>query len=322
MRRHKRNKETLLQFILNWTFTIILACGIGMQVFGASDANLKFAQISDSHFSTIEKDTDYKVLSQSSNILDDVVMQINQVPDIDFTMFTGDLVNKPKESQLMEFINHANCLSAPWYAIDGNHDVQQYCMPKDKFFKILCCHNANFSFEGPYYAFTPKDGYRVICLDTIILDRMTTNGEVDEKQLKWLKDELKEAKNDVVIICMHVPIVEPYHSESHRLLNRVDVLEALHKYDTHIIVCSGHVHGSKIIQDKNILYIDTPSLVTYPCSYRIININNQRKKVIIDVYTKQTRVQSALNTAKMKVLASSHFAGTPEDQNNTFEIEK
>ena len=52
------------------------------------------------------------------------------------------------------------------------------------------------------------------------------------------------------------------------------------------------------------------------------NANNQKKKVVVDVYTKQTRLKDTLNTAKVKVMGASFLAGNPEDQNNTFEIKK
>lgn len=322
MRRKRRKQETFFQKLINWTFTLVLACCLGIQVCNASSGNLKFAQVSDAHYSSIEKDTSYKVLSASPKILDDVIMQLNETPHLNFVMFTGDLVNKPKESQLLEFIGKANCLNAPWYGLIGNHDVQEYQMPKKMFFDLLCGHNPNFSHKGPYYSFSPKKGYKVICLDTIIIDEITTNGKVSEEQLTWLDNELKSAKGDVVIICSHVPIIEPFRSENHRLRNRVEVMDILHKYKNPIIVCSGHYHGAKLIQEDNILYIDTPSLVTYPCAYRIININNQRKKVIVDVYTKQTRLKDTLNTAKVKVMGSSLLAGSPEDRDNTFELKK
>lgn len=321
-RRKTKKQETFFQKLINWTFTLLLACGLGVQVCNASNSNLKFAQVSDAHYSSFESDTSYKVLSSSPKILDDVIMQINETPSVNFVMFTGDLVNKPKTSQLLEFINKANCLKAPWYGLLGNHDVQEFKMSKSEFFDILCGHNPNFSYKGPYYSFSPKKGYKVICLDTIILNRVTTQGEIYPEELEWLDSELKNAKNDVVIICTHVPIVEPYNSESHRLTNRLEIMELLHKYKNPIIVCSGHYHGSKIIQEDNVLYIDTPSLVTYPCAFRIININNQKKKVVVDVYTKQTRLKDTLNTAKVKVMGASFLAGNPEDQNNTFEIKK
>lgn len=320
--RRRRKKETFFQKFINWTFTLVLACALGMQVCNASSGNLKFAQVSDAHYSSIEQDTSYKVLSASPKILDDVIMQLNETPNLNFVMFTGDLVNKPVESQLLEFINKANCLNTPWYGLLGNHDVQEYRMSKKMFFDLLCGHNPKFSHQGPYYSFVPKKGYKVICLDTIILDRVTTQGEISDEQLCWLDKELKSSKGDVVIICSHVPIVEPYSSENHRLINRLEVMDILHKYKNPIIVCSGHYHGTKLIQDDNILYIDSPSLVTYPCAYRVININNQRKKVIVDVYTKETRLKDALNTAKIKVMGSSLLSGAPEDRNNTFEIKK
>ena len=322
MKRRRKKQETFFQKFINFTFTLVLACCLGIQVCNAKNGNLKFAQVSDAHYSSIEKDTSYKVLSASPQILDDVILQLNNTPTLNFVMFTGDLINKPKESQLLEFINKANCLNSPWYGLLGNHDVQEYQMSKKMFFDLLCGHNPNFSHKGPYYSFSPKKGYKVICLDTIILDRVTTNGEISEEQLVWLDNELKNSKSDIVIICSHVPIMEPYASPNHRLLNRIEVMDILHKYKNPIIVCSGHYHGTKLIQEDNVLYIDTPSLVTYPCAYRIVNINNQRKKVIVDVYTKQTRVSGALNTAKIKVMGSSLLSGTPEDRNNTFEIKK
>lgn len=320
--RHRKKQETFSQKLANWLFTLVIACCLGVQVCNASNSNLKFAQVSDAHYSSIECDTSYKVLGASSHILEDVILQINETAGVNFVMFTGDLVNKPKKSQLLEFITKANCLNIPWYGVLGNHDVQEFKMSKTEFFDILCGHNPNFSYKGPYYSFCPKKGYKVICLDTIILDRVTTQGEIYQEELQWLDSELKSAKNDVVIICTHVPIVEPYNSESHRLTNRLEVMELFRKYKNPIIVCSGHYHGSKLIQEDNVLYIDTPSLVTYPCAYRIININNQKKKVIVDVYTKQTRLKDVLNTAKIKVMGASFLAGTPEDQNNTFEIKK
>lgn len=322
MGRRYKKRETFFSKLVNWTFTLLIAGFLASMLSSASAHNLKFAQVSDAHYSSIEADTTYKVLKSSPQILDDVILQINNTPHLDFVMFSGDLVNKPKESQLLEFISRANCLNVPWYGLLGNHDVQEYKLSKEMFFNLLCGHNPAFSYKGPYYSFVPKKGFKVICLDTIILDRVTTNGEVSQEQLEWLDKELKESKNDVVVICMHVPIMEPYNSESHRLLNRMEVLEVLHKYKNPIIVCSGHYHGTKLIQEDNILYIDTPSLVTYPCAFRIININNQRKKVIVDVYTKQIRLKDVLNTAKVKVMGASFLAGSEYDKDNTFEIEK
>ncbi len=316
----KRHKNSIITTLFNWTFTLFIALLLGFQVLDASANNLKFAQVSDAHYSSDEKNTSYKVLEYSGAILDDVISQINGASKVEFVLFTGDLVNKPKETQIIEFSEKANRLNSTWYPILGNHDVQEHIMPKEKFMEIVNKNNDSFDLAKPYYSFSPKKGYRVLCLDSIILDDMTTNGKISEEQLKWLDCELSNAKNDIVIIGLHVPVVEPYYGESHRLLNRNEVKQLLHKYEMPIIVCSGHYHGSKIIQEKNVLYIDSPSLVTYPCAFRFINIITQRNGVKISVYTKQTRLNNALNKAKIKVMGASFLIGTPEDRDNTFFI--
>ena len=322
MKQRQKKSETFSQKLTNWMFTLGLAFVMIFHVLSANAGCLKFAQVSDAHYTSIEEDTSYKVLKSSPEILDDVIDQINSTMDTDFVLFTGDMINKTCPNQLKEFIQKANKLDIPWYTTLGNHDVQEYVMTKPAFCKIMKENNPHINHENPYYAFSPKKGYKIICLDSIILDQITTNGRISEKQLKWLDEQLKSAKNDVVIIGLHVPVIEPYNSPSHRLLNRYEVLEILHKYKNPIIVCSGHYHGTKIIQENNVLFIDSPSLVTYPCAYRMINIHNQRKKVIVDVSTRQTKVKSALNNAKLKVMASSFLLGSEEDRNGSFEIKK
>ena len=50
-RRKTKKQETFFQKLINWTFTLLLACGLGVQVCNASNSNLKFAQVSDAHYS-------------------------------------------------------------------------------------------------------------------------------------------------------------------------------------------------------------------------------------------------------------------------------
>ena len=149
-------------------------------------------------------------------------------------MFTGDLVNKPKNNQLVKFLAHASKINCPWYAINGNHDIAiDGPLTKEEFRKILNCHNRYMSNQKIYYAFTPKKGFRVICLDSIIDYKLTSNGEISNEQLKWLKKELDDHKKDVVILCTHVPIDEPYSSSNHKLNNEDEVKTRLDEFKQH-----------------------------------------------------------------------------------------
>ena len=320
--RNKNHTSTMTK-ILGLILVILSFCVIGIQGCRASSANLKFAQVSDAHYSTIQSDTSYKILSESANLLDDAIMQINNTPNVDFIMFTGDMINTPLEKELLSFIQHANLLCRPWYVVFGNHDISHSGkLNKKLYFDILNGHSTSFCFKTPYYSFTPKKGYKVIGLDTIIDYKMTSQGEVSEEQLHWLKDELDNSKGDIVLIFTHVPLIEPYPSENHRLKNSYEVKLLLKKYDNPIIVCSGHYHATKIFQEDNILYINTPSLVSYPNAFRIISISPQRSKILVDVYLKETRLKALQSKAKAKGMGSNMLYGNESDRTNTFVLPK
>ena len=80
----------------------------------AANNNLRFAQVSDAHFSTFEENTSYKFLKKSPELLDDAIFQINTSGPYDFVMFTGDLVNKPKSNELVKFLARASKINCPW----------------------------------------------------------------------------------------------------------------------------------------------------------------------------------------------------------------
>lgn len=295
----------------------------GLQICSANTSNLRFAQISDVHYSNFEKDTSYKLLVNSGDLLADAISQVNCTPNIDFVMFTGDMINKPRKDQLFCFIKYANLLNSPWYAVLGNHDIaHDGTLTKKLYIDILNGHNPSFCFNNSYYSFVPKKGYKIIGLDTIIDYKMTSQGEVSDEQLKWLKSELDHSKNDVVVIFTHVPLIEPFPSENHRLKNSYEVKLLLKKYDNPIIVCSGHYHATKVFQEDNILYISTPSLVSYPNAFRVINICPNRKTVLVDVYLKETNLKSLQTRAKNNCMGSNMLYGNENDRTNTFELPK
>ena len=122
-KKTKKRKETFGTKITNFLLTVVVAFFIATQVFGAANTNLRIAQVSDAHFSSFEKNTSYKILEKSGELLDDAIFQINTSGPYDFVMFSGDLINCPKKSELENFIPYANKLIYPWYAINGNHDI-------------------------------------------------------------------------------------------------------------------------------------------------------------------------------------------------------
>lgn len=319
----KKQKESMLSRAISGMFTFILA-GVmvyGLQCYSASD--LKFVQISDVHFSTRNVNTSFKLTAESGKILDDVIDQVNNIPDVNFVMFSGDLIDKPFEKELRAVLPHVETLKYPWYVLFGNHDV---CvggyLTKSLYFDIISNHNENFNFKKPYYSFVPRKGYKVIVLDTIIDTRITSNGNIYPEELKWLDEELEKSKKDIVLIFMHVPITEPFPSEGHRLLNAGAVQAIIEKYKNPIGVFQGHYHASRITQKGNVLYVNSPALVSYPNAFRVVTIKKERKKVVFDIRQKNTRETNIRNLAKMMVFSSSLYTGEEKDQNGVYEIKR
>jgi predicted phosphodiesterase len=321
--KKKERRETFFQKITNFALTIIIACAISSQVCTAANNNLRFAQVSDAHYSTFEENTSYKFLKKSPELLKDALFQINTSGPYDFVMFTGDMVNKPKVSELESFIEQANTLVYPWYAVAGNHDIAiDGQLTKKKFVEVLKTNNKNMKFDKTYYSFTPKKGFRVIGLDSIIDYKLTCNGEYSKEELAWLKEELDSHKQDVIIIATHVPIYEPFSSPNHKLNNEFEVKKLLSSYENPIIVLQGHYHATKARQEGNIVYVSTPSLVTYPNSFRVININSNKERTLVDIFLKETNLKDIQSRSKLRLLGADSLYGNETDRNTTFEIKK
>ncbi|CCZ50509.1 TPA: hypothetical protein CPT92_10375 [Candidatus Gastranaerophilales bacterium HUM_13] len=321
MKRYKKKRESFFSKIVNFTLTILIACAIGSQVCTAANNNLRIAQVSDAHFSSFEENTSYKFLKKSGELLDDVIFQINTSGPYDFVMFTGDLVNYPKISELQKFTSHVNNLIYPWYAIAGNHDISiDGPLTKDKFMATLAQANDNMNQKNIYYAFTPKKGFRVICLDSIIDYKLTANGEISNEEFIWLKEELDEHEKDTIIVCTHVPIIEPYSSSNHKMLNEYEVRKLLKTHKNPLIVLQGHYHCVKIRQDENMLVITSPSLVTYPNAFRVININSNKNRTLVDVYLKETNLKDIQTRSKLRLMGTEKLYGEECDRNASFEL--
>mgnify|MGYP004456730589 FL=1 len=321
MKRYKHKKESFFSKIINCVLTLLIACAIGSQVCTAANNNLRVAQVSDAHFSSFEENTSYKFLKKSGELLDDVIFQINTSGPYDFVMFTGDLINKPKVSELEKFISHANNLIYPWYAIDGNHDISiDGPLTKRKFLATLAEANDNMQQENIYYAFTPKKGFRVICLDSIIDYKLTSNGEISNEEYLWLTQELEKHAKDTVIVCSHVPIVEPFSSPNHKMQNEYEVRKLIKSHKNPVIVLQGHYHTTKIIKDDNMLVVACPSLVTYPNAFRVININSNKQRTLVDVYLKETNLKDIQSRSKLRLMGTERLYGEESDRNASFEL--
>lgn len=312
-----------IRFLATKILTFIMLL-VGLQAFAVQNDNLIFAQVSDVHYSILKNDRIADLNKESPAFLKDVINQINSAPNVDFVMFTGDMIHTPKQKELIGFLNSAKNLKEPWYIALGNHDILRIdgYIPKWAYIKTVKKYDKNFKFSRPYYSFSPKDGYKVIVLDSIIGTRFTSNGEIPKKELKWLNNQLAASKNDIVLIFLHHPIIEPSPCKNHNIIHADAVLKIINKYKNPIAVFSGHYHTAKIVQQGNILFISTPSLISYPDAFRIIKVTNEKDKAVFDIGFNQITDKNAINRAMAIKSNPVKFYGKDSDRNAVYVINK
>ncbi len=260
---------------------LLLFLAINAQVLAKG---LSLLHISDVHLDMNVNDNPKfsRLYSYSQEILKKAVKQINSHEHTDLIIFSGDMINTPSPKKLDRFIEITNQLKYPWYWVFGNHDIAIAGeLTKSKYLSVLNESNEHIKPEKPYYSFLPNDEIKVIVLDGVIDEKITANGKLPKEQLDWLKEELTEPDIKLFIVTCHFPVLEPFKSKSHRILNQQDLLKVLTDSDKKILFLSGHYHATKVKMYKNVINVSTPALVEYPLSYRRLNIDIGDKIKII-----------------------------------------
>ena len=238
-------------------------------------------------------------------------------------MITGDGINNPTKESLDSLIEDLNTLKYPWYYVLGNHDTTTSgYLTKENFVKILQEQNPVYKFDHTYYTFKPQKGYRVIVLDGAKNKGISSHGILPTEQLQWLDDILNKSKRDTVLIFIHFPLIPPFDSKNHEILNADEFSAVLKKYKMPIAIFSGHYHAAKITKRGNILHVSTPALAGYPNAFRIIEVQNKRNKVIFKIELCETNLKDLQAKTKIMTFGGAIYYGKPKDRNAEIVIQK
>lgn len=328
---HKKMKNTFIKLFL-FIFTAFFTVNAAMADFSFNDMELKFAQVSDVHISE-GSDTAYKVLSHSKELFEDAVLTLNKIKGLDFVVFTGDMVDEPTGGLYRSFFETLSKLNHPSLLVFGNHDsafsdieeeeIQEKLLDKNTILDVITRSNPYQPYRMPYFAYSPSKDYRVIVLDTTIAERTTSNGYISEEQLNFLDNEIASNQDKVIIIFQHHPVIEPIKSEHHRLTNPEAYLQVLKKYEkVPIAIFAGHYHAARIIRKGNVIHVASPSLVTFPNAFRVVNITNYNDRVIFQFKMYETGLKEIQEISKSGLIASVAFQGKSSDRNNEIMIRK
>lgn len=141
--------------------------------------------------------------------------------------------------------------------------------------------------------------------------------------MNFLDNEISANQDKIIIIFQHHPVIEPIKSEHHRMINPESYLEVLQKYEkVPIAIFAGHYHAARIIRKGNVIHVASPSLVTYPNAFRVVNITNYNDRVIFQFRMFETNLKEIQEISKQGLIASVAFQGKASDRNNEIMIRK
>lgn len=281
-------------------------------------STVKFAQISDLHYRSdaIKNDDNPKIKYYALPILDDVSKKINDEDGISFVLITGDAVDKSriKDSEFIyKYFNKK--FEMPWYYCLGNHDISIRHVNRHNQIKLLDKYNTRTAIKDKsYYSFQPQKDMTFICLDANIQSHKTSTGHISKTQLNFLDRTIANSGEDIIVIFMHHTLIKSIKSKTHNISNIAEIENILKKYDKPILVLGGHKHACKIEQDKNIIKVSSPSLISYPIAYRVITIDNYSDKTVFKFEYRETSKNNLQSLAKSKADNPEILKGTKNDR--------
>lgn len=249
------------------SFLVLFICLIACQAKTFAN-NIKFVQIADAHVSA---ESEFSQL-----VLKEAIKDINNQSSISFVVFTGDNIGNPNIENLRCFKSIVKNLKVPYYIVLGNHDVyKQKHLSKVQYFEILNEKNFFRLQRTPNYKFK-KDGFVFLTVDGAKEIIPGSIGYYKKDTLAWVNKMLTRNKKKPVIIFQHFPVEYPQSVENklktHKTYKVEEYRDMLSKHKNVLTILSGHFHVNDETMKDGIYHISTPSLITVPYSYKIIDI--------------------------------------------------
>ncbi len=217
-------------------------------------------------------------------LLVETIARLNAIPDLDFVLITGDVVDGSTEAEIDHFNDLLARLEKPWHFVPGNHDGfidpdhPDALPPAEAVARIdrrFAPETAGI--QQAYFSREVGAGVRLIGLDTRRSEDWS--GEIGPAQFEWLESELDASVDDCVIIAPHHPLYNLSPINAHGWWanficnNGAEVEALLDRYPQVKLVISGHHHAQQLRRRGGRLHVCTAALTGYPCVYRLIRVS-------------------------------------------------
>ncbi len=135
------------------------------------------------------------------------------------------------------------------YYVPGNHDTNDKIEgPKDHY-------NIYRNHFGPdYYSFNYGKVHFII-LNDIKWENGSYHGEIGEKQLNWIREDLKYVpKDNLVVLAMHIPLISwvDRNNVQHHVSDREELFKLLRDFNN-VIALAGHTHDLEKLYPDDVI---------------------------------------------------------------------
>jgi 3',5'-cyclic-AMP phosphodiesterase len=182
-------------------------------------------------------------------------------PQPDCVVITGDLVDRGRAAEYVQFRELTEPLDMPVHVLPGNHDDRDGLraafpdLPRSPVAAGELCYAADYP------------GLRLLVCDSLLPGRV--EGALGTEQLEWLDKELEREASVPTIVCVHHPPIRTGLGAMDQigLVNHDEVGAVLARHPHVIRVLSGHIH-------RNITATVGAAVVCVaPSTYRQVNLD-------------------------------------------------
>ncbi|WP_010250952.1 metallophosphoesterase family protein [Acetivibrio cellulolyticus] len=259
---------------------------------------------------------DTKLLAESSAISKSAIDEIKE-SDAKIVLISGDLTKdgeKLSHQQFSKLLKKLEKAGKKVFVVPGNHDINNPSSSSYSGDKTIAVKNiSQEQFKKIYkdfgyaeaiskdpnslsYVVEPERGLRIIAMDSTKHNENAgksapeTGGKFSDSTYNWIKQQVSEAKANgkTVIGFMHHGLLEHFDGQKQYFKDFVidngeNVSEELADLGMEAVF-TGHYHAqditSKTTSAGNKIYdIETGSLVSYPCPYRIVDLTKNNLTV-------------------------------------------
>lgn len=270
---------------------------------------------------------DRKLLKESVEILESALDAMKKI-DARFIIVPGDLTKdgeRVSHELAASYFSQLEASGKQVYVIPGNHDINNgdsYKYIGDTTERVPNITAAEFTrIYGEFgyqealqrdpaslsYLAEPQAELWLLALDSCRYaenqegHEPITDGKFSALTLQWIENILKEAttKNKAVIATVHHGIVEHYRGQEKSfgayIIDDYPAIARLLTMCNVRLVFTGHYHAQDITlsrwpeANKFTFDIETGSLVTYPCPYRVVSIDKGQKTTVRSYLIQATR---------------------------------